>query len=362
MDIRSIQNGNAKGLVATVVRIGLRMAAFPYAAAIGLRNRRFDQKQTEIHKVDVPVVCIGNLTVGGTGKTPIVCHLAQWLRQQNVRVAIISRGYRSDGSGSNDEAKEMAEKLPDVPQVQNADRFAAATTAVDELESEFLLMDDGFQHRRLNRDLDILVIDSTNPFGFGHLLPRGLLREPVSGLARAGVVLLTRCDLVSDQELEFIHRTVSQHCHEGVPCLRTQHATKELFQYDRQTQPIQWLQDRKVVTVCAIGNPTAFEKTVQQCGATILDRIQFPDHDDFGPAAIASLVEKIKGQRDQVEAIICTHKDLVKIQTDRLAGVPLMAISVELTFRDDPGPLYDKLTALIGVVTDPERSRTDQRE
>lgn len=332
-----------------LIRMGLRCASVPYGLVVRFRNQTFDRRKSKIHRVDVPVVCIGNLTVGGTGKTPIVCHLAKWLRRQGVRVAIISRGYRSDETGSNDEAKELAEKLPDVPHVQNAERFAAATTAVEELESQFLLMDDGFQHRRLHRDLDIVVIDATNPFGFGHLLPRGLLREPIGGLSRAGAVLLTRCDLASEHDLRSIEKTVAKHTKDGTPCLRTEHAAKELFQPGGQTQPIEWLRGKNVITICAIGNPAAFEKSVEHCGAKILDRIQFPDHDDFGPQAMSSLRERVEKQLEDLDVLICTHKDLVKIRTDRVAGIPLMAVSIELSFCSDPKPLHDKLDALISL-------------
>ena len=347
MDIRTIQNGEATGPLAMLARMGLFIASVPYRIVVRHRNRKFDRAKSVIHRVDVPVVCIGNLTVGGTGKTPIVCHLAKWLRMEDVRVAIISRGYRSDGSGSNDEAKELAQRLPDVPHVQNADRYAAATTAVEELESQFLLMDDGFQHRRLHRDLDIVVIDATNPFGFGYLLPRGLLREPIDGLSRAGAVLMTRCDMVSEQDLKAIEETISQHTEENVPRLRTEHAAKELFQAGGETRSIDWLRGKNVITVCAIGNPGAFAETVQHCGSNILDRIELPDHDDFGPAAMAALKEQIESHREPIDAIVCTHKDLVKIQSDRIASIPLMAIRIELTFCGDPEPLYEKLRGLI---------------
>ena len=358
MDIRAIQTGTATGIVPMLVRAGLSIASVPYRVVVRHRNQKFDLGKSVIHQVDVPIVCIGNLTVGGTGKTPIVCHLAKWLRMQGVRVAIISRGYRSDGSGSNDEAKELAQRLPDVPHVQNADRYEAANTAVEELDSQFLLMDDGFQHRRLHRDLDIVVIDATDPFGHGHLLPRGLLREPIDGLSRAGVVLITRCDMVSNEELKEIEETLSKYIDDSVPRLRTQHAAQELFQNGGKTYPIDWLRGKKVLTVCAIGNPNAFGETVQLCGAAILDRIELPDHDDFGPAAMSLLKERIENKRDQLDAVVCTHKDLVKIQTDRVAGVSLMAIGIELAFHDDPSPLYEKLTALIA--TEPNEPTVEQ--
>ena len=131
----------------------------------------------------MPVISVGNITTGGTGKTPMVAWLARWFRNQDVRVALVSRGYRAEAEGQNDEARELATLLPDVPHLQNPDRVAAARIAIDELETQLIILDDGFQHRRIHRDLEIVLIDALQPFGFGHVLPRGLLREPLRGLA-----------------------------------------------------------------------------------------------------------------------------------------------------------------------------------
>ena len=127
------------------------------------------------------MISVGNLTTGGTGKTPVVCFLAKWFRGNGIRVGIVSRGYGRGDADANDEALELYARLPDVPHVQDPDRVAAATIAVDELEVQLILMDDGFQHRRLHRDLDLVVIDATEPFGFGHLLPRVYCENPSRG-------------------------------------------------------------------------------------------------------------------------------------------------------------------------------------
>ncbi len=131
----------------------------------------------------MPVVSIGNLTAGGTGKTPCVEYVVRFYRALDRRVAILSRGYGGDGA-RNDEALVLEENLPDVPHLQGADRVALAHIAIEELESEIVVLDDGFQHRRLARDLDLVLIDATAPWGHGYLLPRGLLREPPGSLKR----------------------------------------------------------------------------------------------------------------------------------------------------------------------------------
>src|SRR5262249_30979244 len=156
-------------------------------------------------------------------------------RQRGLGVAILSRGYGSS-QGPNDEALVLEENLPDVPHLQGSDRAALAATAVEELESELLVLDDGFQHRRLRRDLDLVLLDATNPWGQGYLFPRGQLREPPSSLRRADVVVLTRCDQVEPAELERLRQEVARRA-PGVPVIETVHQPLELVNADRQTAP-----------------------------------------------------------------------------------------------------------------------------
>src|SRR5437870_5928929 len=143
----------------------------------------YERGWNERRRAPVPVVSVGNLTVGGTGKTPCVEHVARFYRSRGLRVAVLSRGYGA-AAGRNDEAMVLEENLPDVPHLQGPDRAALAFTAVEELESEVLVLDDGFQHRRLARDLDLVLVDATDPWGQGYLFPRGLLRESPASLRR----------------------------------------------------------------------------------------------------------------------------------------------------------------------------------
>src|SRR5262249_54817077 len=154
----------------------------------------------------VPVVSVGNLTVGGTGKTPCVEYVARFFRGLDLRVAILSRGYGAT-QGCNDEAMVLEENLPDVPHLQGPDRVELAKTAIEELEREALALDDGFQPRRRGRALALVLIDAPARWGHGSLLPRGLLREPIRSLRRAHLAIVTRCDMVGPEELRGI-RTV----------------------------------------------------------------------------------------------------------------------------------------------------------
>ncbi len=190
MDVHALISGSRPGVAARVLRAALRVLEFPYQWAVRLRNWRYDHRPMAVHRVAVPVISVGNITAGGTGKTPMVAWLAQWAQQHNLSVALLSRGYRTPPDGhseslGNDEARELAQRLPEVPHIQNPDRVAGAQLAIDRHHCQLIVLDDGFQHRRLGRDLDIVLIDALRPFGYEHLLPRGLLREPLSGLARA---------------------------------------------------------------------------------------------------------------------------------------------------------------------------------
>src|SRR5262249_9121751 len=153
-------------------------------------------------------------------------YVAGFYRRDERRVAVLSRGYGSAG-GRNDEALVLEENLPDVPHLQGVDRVALARTAVEELESEVLVLDGGFQHRRLARDLHLVLIDATEPWGYGYLLPRGLLREPRSSLRRAGLVVLTRCDQAGADRVAALRREVRRYA-PAVPVVETQHGPVEL--------------------------------------------------------------------------------------------------------------------------------------
>lgn len=189
----AIIRGERRGVLAFVARVGLRIASWPYRLGVVFRNSAFDRGWKHTFTAAVPVISVGNLTLGGTGKTPCVEYIAQLLRNAGTRPVILSRGYGTE-HGRNDEAMVLEENLPDVPHLQDPDRVALAMTAVEELDAEVLILDDGFQHRRLNRNLDIVLIDATRPLNRESMFPRGLLREPIRSLNRAHVLILTRCD------------------------------------------------------------------------------------------------------------------------------------------------------------------------
>ena len=178
--------GEQRGPLASAARFTLGLAAMGYGLGVAVRNQAFDRGWRPIRHAGVPVVSVGNLTLGGTGKTPTVEYVARWYRAAGVRVAILSRGYGQQ-YGLNDEGRVLEENLPDVPHLQDRDRAGLARVAVEELESELLVLDDGFQHRRLARDLDLVLIDALDPFGLGQTVsPRPAARAGARAAAGGG--------------------------------------------------------------------------------------------------------------------------------------------------------------------------------
>jgi tetraacyldisaccharide 4'-kinase len=336
--------GEQRGLRAALQRLGLRLASVPYGALVSLRNLLYQRGWLTRHRAAVPVVSVGNLTVGGTGKTPCVEYVARFYRGRDVRVAILSRGYGSEG-GRNDEARLLEENLPDVPHLQGPDRVALAQTAVEELESELVILDDGFQHRRLARDLDLVLIDATAPWGHGYLLPRGLLREPPDSLRRAGVVLITRCDQVAPAALRAIIERVNRIA-PGVPVARTRHAPVELVNSLGEVAPLALLRERPVAAFCGIGNPEAFRRTLQDQGATVRDFRTYPDHHAYTRDDIEAL-RAWSREQPAGTAVVTTQKDLVKVRLALLGECPLWAARVRLHVEDGLEALQGKLNAVI---------------
>ncbi len=325
-DFRDVVSGTRRGPLATIQRATLAVAEVPYTLAVRFRNRRYDRGLAAVHSVEVPVISVGNLTLGGTGKTPMVQYLATWFRARGIRVSIVSRGYRATTGEGNDEAKELAERLPSVPHLQSPDRVASARIAVDELRTQLILLDDGFQHRRLVRDLDVVLIDALEPFGFDRVFPRGMLREPVRGLSRAHVIGLSRADLLDGEQRESIRRRVSDINAEAI-WLELAHRPQRLLGHG-MCEDLEAVRDKEVLAFCGIGNPMGFRQTLVNCGARIQAFREFPDHHRYSRKDIQSLADWAQAHPSRM--VICTHKDLVKIDIDQFGDSPLRALEIEL--------------------------------
>ena len=330
-EFRDLVSGRQRGFRATCFRTILAGAELPYYLAVRWRNRRFDRHSNLVQRVPVPVISVGNLTLGGTGKTPMVAWIARRLRELGVRVTLISRGYGAEAGTRNDEAIELERKLPDVPHLQDPDRVAAATIAVEELGCQIILLDDAFQHRRIHRDLDIVLLDALEPFGFEHVFPRGTLREPLIGLRRAHSVVLTRADMIDREEREAIRRRVARYAPDA-PWAEVVHAPEELLSSKGRTESLDQLRGQAVAAFCGIGNPAGFRHTLKACGYDVTAMKEFPDHHRYERGDIEQLTQW--AQQTGADAVVCTAKDLVKVGVERLGTLPLRALTIGMEFLD----------------------------
>lgn len=342
-DFHELASGRRRGVRAALARAALGVAEFPYAAAMSWRNRRYDRGRAEVHRLSVPVVCVGNITLGGTGKTPMVAWLARWFRRSGVRVALVSRGYGAEVSSRNDEALELEQLLSDVPHVQDRDRVAAARLAIEEFESQLIVLDDGFQHRRLARDLDLVLLDALEPFGYGHVFPRGLLREPLAGLRRAQVIALSRADLVDAERRRAIEREARRYA-PAAKWIECRHAPLGFRTSDGREAPLDSLRGRRIAAFCGLGNPEGFRRTLAAAGLDVAAWRVFPDHHAYTREDVESL--RAYAAAERAEAVVCTHKDLVKLAIDQLDACPLWALAIGLEITRGEAELESLLAKL----------------
>lgn len=284
---------------------------------------------SSVKKAPLPVICIGNLTVGGTGKTPASKYFARGLVERGRKPAVLMRGYREQAS---DEAREVENAVKElgVPVLIGGDRYASALKA-KEMGRDCVLLDDGFQHWRLARNIDIVLIDATNPFGGGHLIPRGRLREPVTGLERAGVVILTRSDQITSEELERLKKVLGTLAPKAVVA-RACHAPVSLSDLrDNSPRELTSLDGADVNALCGVGNPDGFIKTLYSLNANVRGVFSYRDHINYDEQFLMKLP-------DTGHPFVVTEKDGVKIapllQKLAAAGTPCKHafLQVRITF------------------------------
>lgn len=350
-----VMSGKAGGLTAAAVRSGLAAIEPLYAAGASWRNRAYDSDPARARRLPRPVVSIGNITAGGTGKTPVVRWLASRLRDEGRRVAVLSRGYGATAGALGDEQL-MLDRLLNAPGRlpvvvrANPDRLAAAEAALrDQPTLDAFILDDGFQHRRVARDLDVVLINAAEPFGFGHVLPRGLLREPLRGLARVGAFVLTHALSVDHRERARLTREL-QRWSAAAPVYRAVHSPVGLRSpgvgsgEPHDLAPAA-LRPRRAFAFCGLGNPAGFEAAVRDlCDAYAGER-RFADHHAYRVADFDSVRQaaRVVG----ADVLVTTEKDWVKIAAlpgATASDIPIWRLDVAARFLDDDG---DRLLAQV---------------
>jgi tetraacyldisaccharide 4'-kinase len=346
---RKLVSGESSGPGAVRLRFILRIASYIYLIIICIRNFLYSKGLLKVHRANAAVISIGNITTGGTGKTPLVIWLCRRIisdskfQISSSQCAILTRGYKAD-TNYRDEPAVLAESCPGVQVVVNPNRVAGAAEAVSRFGAKVLIMDDGFQHRRLGRDVDIVAIDGTVPFGYGRLLPAGLLREPVGSLKRADAVVITRCDQVTDVELIQLEGKLKEINPEMV-IARSVHTPVCAKFIDGREIGLKELKGNKIFAFCGIGNPDAFLSTVNGLGAEVIGSKIFDDHYHYTDDCLTDIYEK--AQRFNAKLILTTQKDWFSISSSAIPNVGeevnFAYLAIELRFISGE----DKITELI---------------
>lgn len=344
-----IISGQDREWSASLARMFLSVCSVPYGLVTVVRNTLYQHAVLRPRSVAAPIISIGNLTTGGTGKTPAVAWLVQALQAAGCSPAIVSRGYGSLDGEENDEKRMLNELCPGVPHEQNRKRWQAAQKILDRQEANVLVLDDGLQHRQLHRDLDVVLIDALNPWGYNALLPRGLLRETLSGLRRADIILITRCELSTAEQIDVIIKRIRRFT--DVPVLRTAFCARRFINTRGEELSLTQALEKVGFAFCGIGNADGFRRTLMSQGIGLPNErfIQFPDHHHYSYEDLKNVVRQAELQG--AEAFFTTRKDLVKIRQDRLGNISLWALDIDLEFIDPPDFLPGLLRTFVPSVT-----------
>ncbi|MEJ6951192.1 tetraacyldisaccharide 4'-kinase [Natronospora cellulosivora (SeqCode)] len=325
--------GEKKDVISSIVLLFLSLLEKVYLLLIKFRSFLYKRGFLKSRKLDCRLISIGNISVGGTGKTPFVKFLAEEYKKRGRRVVIISRGYKSKGKEArivydgekllvekeliSDEALMLSEKLKDVPLILAKNRFLAGQLAIKKFAPDIILLDDGFQHWQLKRDKDIVLIDALNPFAYKRLIPRGLLREPIEALKRANIIVISKTENLSSEEKDLICFTLQEfndkaniyYAEYKVDCLLFFHKHQGNIQLIKK-QP-DYLKGKRVLAFSGIANPESFTKTLFSCKVRDLDHITFPDHYNYDFEDIKYIAEI--SSKEKYDTIITTEKDLARL-------------------------------------------------
>lgn len=321
-----------------------------YELAVRLRVAAYETDYLKPKRLDATVISVGNLTMGGTGKTPMAAYIARYLRSEDYPVAILTRGYARGSSGLRvlndphqrqpeasyrefgDEPLMLARSLPGIPVIVDKDRREAGRWAERHLGSQALVLDDGYQHLALDRDLNILLIDATDPFGGFAMPPFGRLREPLYGIKRADAVIVTRADRPFDQGQ--VNAMIKYYCGDKVPMMYFLSTITELRHLATgEVYDVKNFSGWNVAVACGIANPQALVEDILQAGINIVSENFFADHHGFSQADVEG-INRVASNLG-ADAIVTTEKDAVRIEGLTLGDVPIYAARLELQSDDE---------------------------
>jgi len=319
----------------------LRVAAVGYGRILSVRSWLYSRGWLQRRRLPATVIGVGNLTLGGTGKTVVVAHLARWLTDRGFRVGIVSRGYRRRGGGirivsegrgpllhvdeSGDEPFLLAQTLPGVPVVVGTDRYEAGRLVVERFQCQYLLLDDAFQNLAVAKDLEILLVNARDPWGTGGLFPAGVLREPLPALGRADWIILTRAEAGEAVGLKALIR----HYNPRAPILRATYEPSELLVWgEPESLPVGRVIGKRCLGFAGIADPASFEMVAQASGAILLGFQWFRDHHPYTTEDLERLAARARALG--AEALVTTEKDAVRLPSRYGLRMPVWVLRIRL--------------------------------
>lgn len=355
----SILEGSDRSLVASLLRLGIAAVEPGYAAAMRVRNWMFDTGLKRAIPLGRPTISIGNLTTGGTGKTPVVRWLAERLRDAGQRPAVLMRGYGATAGTSGDEQRELDRALNppgtaiNIPIHANPSRVTGAAAVLHTLpDVTVFLLDDGFQHRRAARNFDLVLVSATAPFGFGHVLPRGLLREPASGLARASAILVTHQSEIEPAALHALHSQLKRLS--TAPLFLCDHAPAWLrAEPSGEMKPVASLATGSPLLVAGIGDPAAFGQAMDSAAGRVLPHRWFADHHAYTPADIEGIRQLVASKH--CDRVVTTEKDWSKLASLPPGGLPFEVVQLSVAFA--AGDAEALLANIAAAIANPAPAR-----
>ena len=365
--LHMLQNKEVEGITMHIIAGILYSFSLVYEQLVNIKLLAYKIGISSRQKLNCYVISLGNITVGGTGKTPTAQKLARDIRDMGYRVVILNRGYRAkwhgevgivsdgqhlhmDAAEAGDEAYMLAKHLPNVPVLIGAQRAVTGQYAIEHFGAEVAILDDGYQHWQLVRDMDILLVDAVNVFGNGHLLPRGTLRESMSHISRADVCLMTKVDQAAEGSCEYIRETVHKY-NEKAQIVESIHQPRCFIPIANwyvdlagQGVDVSHIKGKRVMAVSAIGNPASFERTLKDLGAIIIESLRYPDHHEYTMLEVQDVLQQAEAQG--AESIVITEKDAVKIPAEVARAswnIPIYVICVEVTFKSGAKDFQEEL-------------------
>jgi tetraacyldisaccharide 4'-kinase len=336
-------SGAQKGILPALLRRLLGLLSLLYLGAFYVRKALYSLHIIKVQSLPCKVVSVGNITLGGTGKTPFAVYVSRLIAQMGVKTAIITRGYKQTATTASDEVLLLQELAPEIPVYVGANRYLTGERALRETGAQCIILDDGFAHWRLARDLNIVLLDSLNPLGHGSIFPRGTLREPLSGLARASAFVLTKTDHCPKDVLGKLRNYLATN-YPDVPQILTRHKPTHLEEMQsRKRVPLEFLKGKRISAFCGIGNPQGFHGILKQLGADVASFRIFSDHFRYSQKPLSLLEDKSLVLKS--DALITTHKDAVKIRS-YIFALPVLSLEIEIEVIENA----DKLSQILAGI------------